>query len=91
MWSIVGILLSAALAGAAWWRSRMPGGAFDAEVYGMTRTTHRRYAVAGVALAALCALTFALRALPVALVLTATIVACILYGSSFLRGAESDE
>lgn len=91
MWSIVGIVLCAALAVAAWWRSRAPGGAFDDDVYGMTRSTHRRYAMVALALLILCALSFAIPALPVAAVLTVTIVVCIFYGSSFLRGAESDE
>lgn len=87
----MGIVLCAALAAAAWWRSRAPGGAFDADVYGMTRSTHRRYAIAALVLLVLCALSLVVPALPVAAVLTITIVVCILYGSSFLRGAESDE
>lgn len=57
----------------------------------MTRSTHRRYAVAGLVLLILCALSLVVPALPVAGFLTAVIVVCILYGSSFLRGAESDE
>ena len=91
MWATVGCVLSVGLAIAAWWRSRAPAGPFDGAVYGMTRRSHRAYALAGLVLAAAFALALVWSAVPVIPLLAIATVVVIFYATSFLRGAESDE
>ena len=50
MWKAVGILIALAVAIAAWNRGRAAGGHYDADTYGMTPQTHRRYALGGLVL-----------------------------------------
>jgi hypothetical protein len=91
MWAAIGCVLSLGLAAAAWWRSRAHAGPFDGAVYGMTRRSHQRYALAGLVLAAAFAMAFAWSAMPVIPLLAIAIVVIIFYAASFVRGAESDE
>jgi hypothetical protein len=91
MWTAVGILLSLAVAAAAWLRSRTAGGHYDADGYGMTPQTHRRYAWCGAALAVLLGVSFYVPALPSIALLAVAVLVGILYLSSFLRGAQADD
>ena len=92
IWSLAGILLAVALAGAAWNRSRGSGGFYDESVYGMTGATHRRYAVAGGAFAILFA-AIALTHSDAILIPTyaAFVLLVVFYGTSFLRGFSDDD
>ncbi len=83
MLSIAGCAASLVLAGVAAWGSR--GNFYTAEVYGMTVTSHRRFAVACLVFAGLFAASLLLPAAAVPLWGLFT-VAAILYGASFLRG-----
>jgi hypothetical protein len=88
MWSLLGLALALFVAAAAWRRSSVRGGYFDAELYAMTAQTHRRYAVGSLAFALYFALAYALRSEAagiVGLALYALIAA--FYATSFLRGA----
>jgi hypothetical protein len=91
-WSIAGVLLSLALAVFALTRSRTPGGFYDAEIYGMTPVSHRRYALVAVCFALVFAATLALHAGALALwTFAAMTVVAVLYLSSFLRGFTEDD
>ena len=87
MWSMLGFLFSLALALLALTRSRALGGFYDADVYGMTVATHRRYAWVSFGFTVVFAATFLLRAPAVGLWAFAffTLLA-IFYLTSFLRG-----
>ena len=92
LWSLLGALLSLTLAGLAWLRSRSSGGYYDRSVYGMTDSTHRRYAIAGVGLAALfigMAVTGSQAILIPAFAAFALLA--VFYGTSFLRGFSDDD
>ena len=93
MWNVVGFSLAIAIAGIAFLRSRARGGYYDAEVYGMVASTHRRYAAVSLAFALFFAIAFALRAEPAGFIGLAIYVAiALLYLTSFLRGyADYDE
>jgi hypothetical protein len=92
-WEWAGALLSLLLAAAAWMRSRGTGGYYDAEVYGMTAATHRRYALAG--------LLFAIGFFALALVrpggaatiwvFAAFVLVAVFYITSYLRGASEND
>lgn len=71
--------------------SRSHGGFYDRGVYGMSASSHRRYAMVSLAFAVYFAVTFALRydAAGIAGLALYTLVA-VLYAASFLQGA-SDE
>jgi hypothetical protein len=88
MWSFVGLALAVFVAIAAWRRSVAGGGFYDAETYGMTPETHRRYALGSLAFALYFSLAYALRADAAGIVGLAiyTLVAAV-YATSFLRGA----
>ncbi|HEY1977230.1 MAG TPA: hypothetical protein VGG89_11815 [Candidatus Baltobacteraceae bacterium] len=81
------------LAGVAFVRSRSRGGYYDAELYGMVPSTHRRYAAVSLAFAFFFAIALALRAEPAGIVLLSVYaVIALLYLTSFLRGyADTDE
>jgi len=88
MWSLTGLLLSLAVAGVAWRRSRRNGGYYDAETYGMGRREHLRYALASAGFAAYFAATLALHAATAGVAgLTLYALLAVLYAASFLRGA----
>ena len=91
MWKAVGILIALAVAIAAWNRGRAAGGHYDADTYGMTPQTHRRYALGGLVLAALFAMSIFAPAVPATVVLAVAILVGVFYLSSFLRGAQADE
>lgn len=93
MWNIVGIALALSIAGIAFLRSRARGGYYDAEVYGMVPSTHRRYAAISLAFAFFFAVAFALRAETAGLIaLSMYVVIVLFYLTSFLRGyADNDE
>ena len=90
-WAVGGLFASLALAAFAFARSRVPGGFYDAEVYGMTRDSHLKYAGIGLAFAALFALAWVLRIHIEIAALTAFILVAIFYITSFLRGAHEDD
>lgn len=92
MWSVAGLVLALALASIAWFRSRTRGGHYDAAVYAMTPAVHRRYALVSLAFATFFAVTLAMRASGAGLAgLTVYALVVLLYGASFLRGAEEDD
>jgi hypothetical protein len=92
-WELVLAIASLLLAGAAYMRSRREGGFYDAEVYGMTPTAHRRYAA--------IALAFALAFFAVAVwwprsaatiwLGAAFVLFAVIYATSFLRGAAEND
>jgi hypothetical protein len=87
-YSAAGLLLSLAIAVAAWLRSGRRGGPYDAGVYAMDRRAHLRYAAISVAFAMFFAFALALRLEAAgigALALYALIA--VFYVTSFLRGA----
>lgn len=87
----MGILLCLAVVVAAFVRSRAAGGFYDAQTYGMTMRTHRRYALAAIVLAALLVASWFVAAIPPIAVLGVVVLVAVLYGSSFLRGASGDD
>ncbi|HEU5480745.1 MAG TPA: hypothetical protein VFU90_12955 [Candidatus Tumulicola sp.] len=92
MWSLAGLALSAAIATAAWLRSRARGGYYDRDVYAMSGRAHRAYALVSLAFAAFFAVALALRREAAGvggLALYAVIAA--FYAASFLRGADDYE
>jgi hypothetical protein len=91
MWTALGIAVSLAVATAAWLRSRVAGGYYDADTYGMTSQTHIRYAWCGLALALLLLASLFIPAIPVIGLLAVCVLVAILYLSSFLRGAQADD
>lgn len=93
MWNIGGLALALFIAATAFARGRARGGYYDAEVYGMEPSTHRRYAAVSLAFALFFAAAFALRAESGGIVLLAIYaVIALLYLTSFLRGyADNDE
>jgi len=91
MWVASGIVLSLALAIAAWLRSRASTTTYyEGEVYGMSHAAHRGYALtfAGFAAVLLAAPAWPAIAVPALAVLA---VAAILYGATFLRGASGED
>ncbi|HZZ00951.1 MAG TPA: hypothetical protein VFE36_15425 [Candidatus Baltobacteraceae bacterium] len=93
MWNVVGIALALCIAGLALFRSRARGGHYDAEVYGMEPSTHRRYAAISLAFALFFAVSFALGTELASLVaLSMYAVIALLYLTSFIRGyADNDD
>lgn len=92
MWSAIGLVLALLLTGAAWRQSRRrPANFYETETYGMTRVTHRRYAAAGCAFAALFLIALAAPILPAVPILAVFAVIAILYGASFVRGASGED
>jgi len=93
-WELAGAIASLLLGAAAAVRSRGPGGFYDNEVYGMTATTHRRYALAA---AAFALAFFAVgwwwpRTGATIWLFAAFVLFAIFYLTSYLRGAsESDD
>lgn len=93
MWNIGGLALALFIAGIAFKRSRARGGYYDAEVYAMVPSTHRRYAAVSLAFALFFALALAFRAQLAGIAgLAIYAVVALLYLTSFLRGyADADE
>jgi hypothetical protein len=90
LYAILGLTLSLGGCAAALWRSRAPRSFYAADVYHMTRRSHRRFAALSVAFAAGfgLALRWPNAMLPLLAVYT---LALILYASSFARGFSDDE
>lgn len=92
MWNIGGLALALFIAAIAFLRSRTRGGYYDAELYGMSPSTHRRYAAISLAFALFFAIAWSLHARAPGLVALAIYaVIALLYVTSFLRGyADND-
>lgn len=92
MWSLLGVALALVFAGVAWWRSRAASGYYDREIYAMTASVHRRYALVALAFAALFAgIRFTdWQALLVPCFAAFTLLA-VFYATSFLRGFSNDD
>lgn len=76
---------------AAFARASQRAGHYDGAGYGMLPSTHRRYALVALALAVGFVAAFLWPAVPSVILLGATVLVALLYGTSFLRGAESDD
>ena len=92
-WEWAGAIASILLGAAALLRSRGTGGFYETEVYGMTASTHRRYAVAG---AIFAVVFFALGVLApggaaTIWVFAAFVLVAVFYITSYLRGASDDD
>ncbi|HEV7180326.1 MAG TPA: hypothetical protein VGN11_10645, partial [Candidatus Baltobacteraceae bacterium] len=70
---------------------RVPGSFYDREVYGMTRSTHLRYAWTALALAMLFAAAWVLKIQAEIALFAAFVLLAIFYLTSFLRGAHEDD
>jgi hypothetical protein len=91
IWSAAGIAVAFVVTAVAWRCSRTPGGFYDREVYAMSSSTHRRYALVSLAFAAYFAAAYALRLETAGIAgLALYAVIAIVYAASFLQGA-SDE
>ena len=87
-WSLVGLTLALGVAAIAWQRSRLAGGFYDREVYGMSAAAHRRYAMVSLSFAAYFAAAYGLRMESAGIFgLAAYALIAILYAASFLQGA----
>jgi hypothetical protein len=76
----------------SWFRSRTPGGYYDADVYGMTAAVHRRYAaIASVFLLAFLYTLFAGAGTIAFWIFTAFVLFALFYYTSFLRGAHEED
>jgi hypothetical protein len=92
IWSLAGLVLAVAIALCAWYRSRMKGGFYDAQVYGMTAASHRRYAVVSLAFAAYFASTLGLHLETAGIAgLALYALVAVFYATSFLRGFADDD
>lgn len=93
MWNVVGLALALLMAGIAFFRSGARGGYYDAELYGMGPSTHRRYVAVSLAFALFFAVAWTMRAETAGLVLLSIYaVIALFYLTSFLRGyADNDE
>jgi hypothetical protein len=90
LYAVLGLTLSLAGAGLALWRSRGPRSFYAADVYHMTRRSHRRFAALSAAFAAgfLLALRWPVVNIPLLAVYTLLL---ILYASSFARGFSGED
>ena len=91
MWNVVGLGISLGLAVVSFARASARSGHYDGAVYGMTPVVHRRYAAIACALAVAFVAAFVWPALPTTIMLGAVVLVALLYVTSFLRGAESDD
>jgi hypothetical protein len=91
-WSVSGIVAAGIIAAFAYYRSRAPGGFYDADIYGMTRRTHLAYAgISLVFCAAFLSCILLHRGMIALWVLTAFVLFALFYLTSFLRGAHEDD
>ena len=92
MWAIIGLLLALGGAALASARSRSARhGYYESQVYGMTATSHRRFAIVSLVFAGFFALLGAFPIFPISLVFGAYVVFIVLYLSSFARGATGED
>jgi hypothetical protein len=92
MWPALGLALALFTASFSWWRSR--GGSrsyYASDVYGMTATTHLRYAFVSLLFALAFTLGLFLRGVPAVPLLAAYVVVVVFYFSSFVRGYSDEE
>jgi len=91
MWVWSGIILSGLLALTALWRRRSAGTYYERDVYGMTGTSHARYALVFSAFTALFAAAPFLHGFPLIPALAILALTALIYGTSFLRGASGED
>jgi hypothetical protein len=92
MWNIGGLALALFIAAIAFLRSRARGSYYDAEVYGMVPSTHRRYAGISLAFALFFAAALAFHVDWGLVGLAIYVTIAVFYLTSFLRGyADYDE
>jgi hypothetical protein len=91
LYSAAGIVVASIVAIAAWRCSRSPGGFYDRDVYGMSESAHRRYAVVSLAFAAYFAIAYVLHldAAGIAGLALYALIA-VFYAASFLQGAHDE-
>ncbi len=90
-WSFAGLTLALVVGAIALRCSRSHGGFHDRETYGMSASSHRRYAAVSLLFALYFATTLALRYGSAGIMgLALYALLAVFYGASFLRGA-SDE
>jgi hypothetical protein len=88
IWSASGLILALIIGAAAWHRSRVPGGFYDRDTYGMNAAAHRRYAAISLLFAGYFAVTWAWGFQPAGIAgLALYALIAILYATSFLQGA----
>jgi small-conductance mechanosensitive channel len=92
-WELGGALASVLLGATALLRSRGAGGFYDADVYGMTPVTHRRYAFAAAifAVAFFALAVWAPGGAATIWVLAAFVLIAVFYITSYLRGASDSD
>jgi hypothetical protein len=92
MWAACGLVLALFSALFAWFRStRATTNYYAGDVYGMSRATHRRYAFAAMAFAAVFAAALFVNEIPTVPLLAVFALIAILYFSSFARGFSDEE
>ena len=91
MWPVFGAVLSGLLALAAFGRRRRPGTYYDRDVYGMTASSHARYALVFAGFTALFAAAAFLPGFPTLPALAVFAVVALVYATSFLRGASGED
>jgi hypothetical protein len=92
MWPAIGLALSLATASIAFWRSiRSRHNFYESDVYGMTPSTHRVYALVCFLFAASFAASFVVSGIPVVPILGAYAVVAVFYLASFARGFSDEE
>jgi hypothetical protein len=92
MWSLIGAILALAVSAVAWQRSRAKSRTFyEHDVYGMTPSTHRRYALASAGFAIVFIAGSLWPHVPTVPLLAAYTVVAILYFASFVRGASGED
>ena len=85
------VLFALAFAAFAFARSFMKSGFYDAEIYGLTPATHRKYAGIGLGLGAIIGVLFRINQQAIAFMLDAVLaIVAVFYLSSFLRGAHEE-
>ncbi|HEY1868844.1 MAG TPA: hypothetical protein VGG70_11165 [Candidatus Cybelea sp.] len=91
LYSAAGIFLASIVAIAAWRCSRSPGGFYDREVYGMSESAHRRYALVSLAFVAYFAVAYVLRLGTAGIAgLALYALVAVFYAASFLQGAPDE-
>jgi hypothetical protein len=92
MWAACGLVLALFSAIFAWLRStHATGNYYAGDVYGMSRATHRRYAYAGAAFAAVFTAALFVHEIPTVPLLALYALIAIFYFSSFARGFSDEE
>lgn len=91
LYSATGLVIAFIVAIAAWRCSRSPGGFYDREVYGMSASAHRRYAIVSLVFAVYFAIAFVLHldAAGIAGLALYALIA-VFYAASFLQGAHDE-